>query len=97
FSRDWSSDVCSSDLVGTLVVFVLATGLLSGLFPALSLARYDPAVVIKGNMHAGAARRLARAGVTVVQFGFSTALVLLAVAITLRSEERRVGKECRAR
>ncbi|MGP1609664.1 MAG: FtsX-like permease family protein, partial [Burkholderiales bacterium] len=78
------ADAANFGSIATLVAFVLAAGLLSGLFPALSLARHDPAAVIKGAAFSGAAKKLARSGVTVVQFGFSTALILLAVAITLQ-------------
>jgi putative ABC transport system permease protein len=78
------ADAAHGGSIATLVAFVLATGLLSGLFPALSLARHDPATVIKGVAPASELKRLARSGVTVVQFGFSTALILLAVAITLQ-------------
>jgi putative ABC transport system permease protein len=78
------ADAAHAGSIGTLVAFVLATGLLSGLFPALSLARHDPATVIKGVAPASEFKRLTRSSVTVVQFGFSTALILLAVAITLQ-------------
>lgn len=76
------ADAANGGSVATLVAFVLATGLLSGLFPALSIARHDPATVMKGVP--GAFRRLAYGSVTVVQFAFSTALILLAFAITLQ-------------
>jgi putative ABC transport system permease protein len=78
------ADAANGSSIVTLVAFVLATGLFSGLFPALSLARHDPATVIKGVAPASEFKRLARSGVTVVQFGFSTALILLAIAITLQ-------------
>lgn len=78
------ADATNASSIGTLAAFVLAAGLLAGLFPALSLARHDPAAIIKGSAHAGAAKKLARSGVTVVQFGFSTALILLTMAITLQ-------------
>lgn len=78
------ADAMNFGSIGSLLAFVIAAGLLSGLLPALSLARHDPAAVIKGSIHAGTAAKSARAGVTVVQFGFSTALILLAVAVTLQ-------------
>jgi putative ABC transport system permease protein len=78
------ADAMTAGSIGSLVVFVLITGLFSGLFPALSLARHDPATVIKGVAPASHVKRLTRSGVTVVQFGFSTALILLALAITLQ-------------
>ncbi|MES2490063.1 MAG: FtsX-like permease family protein [Pseudomonadota bacterium] len=70
--------------VAQMTVFVLATGVLSGLLPALALARFKPALVIKGAGVQGRYSNLPRAGVTVVQFGFSTALILLALAIVMQ-------------
>src|SRR5436309_12470240 len=78
FSRDWSSDVCSSDLAAAEVERLL------GVEPG------DPGMLVVGR--AEAALRLAL-------------LVVLVDLIDLehrertaaRSEERRVGKECRAR
>lgn len=67
-----------------MVAFVLATGVLSGLLPALALARFKPAHVIKGTGLQDHSSSLPRAGVTVVQFGFSTALILLALAIVMQ-------------
>src|SRR5690606_40270682 len=71
FSRDWSSDVCSSDLAMRNRIFWLAAVLTaviaspaSAHYPYCTCALEDGKVACKG--------------------GFS------------RSEERRVGKECRA-
>src|SRR3712207_8389525 len=74
YLRDWSSDVCSSDLVG--VVAGLAAGGLGRLDRALQRGEQvdDLAVGLGGG---GGALHLA--------------------ALDLRSEERRVGKECRSR
>ncbi|MES2627063.1 MAG: FtsX-like permease family protein [Pseudomonadota bacterium] len=77
-------DTMNTGSIVTLVSFVLATGLLSGLLPALRLARQNMATVIKGSVQAPIIKRLARSSITVVQFGFSTALIMLAIAITLQ-------------
>ncbi len=69
---------------GILVSFVVATGLLSGLVPAFVLARFEPAAIIKGVEIRGNRSGFLRAGVTVLQFGFSTTLILLALAISLQ-------------
>src|SRR5690606_40055121 len=61
FSRDWSSDVCSSDLATLLVA-------IAGYF--ITRTFFDPAV---------------------------GAIEAVDAARTGRSEERRVGKECRSR
>ncbi len=70
--------------IAQMLVFVLATGVLSGLLPALALARFKPALVIKGAGLQDRSSSLPRASVTVVQFGFSTALILLALAIVMQ-------------
>lgn len=67
-----------------MVALVVATGVLSGLMPALALARFKPAHVIRGAGLHDPSGSLPRAGVTVVQFGFSTALILLALAIVMQ-------------
>src|SRR3989449_1499356 len=63
-SRDWSSDVCSSDLAWNV-----ATGVISVESPALVELRTEP----------------------------STSLLPIHTLTNVRSEERRVGKECRSR
>jgi putative ABC transport system permease protein len=54
------------------------------LLPALALSRFEPASTIKGLGVSGHISAWLRAAVTVVQFGFSTALILLAAAINLQ-------------
>src|SRR5690606_41040724 len=73
FSRDWSSDVCSSDLAAN---YVQGNDRVGGLI---------------GNMSGSgsASNRRAR-----VYKSYSTGKV---IGSTNRSEERRVGKECRSR
>lgn len=78
------ANALQSSTVVLLILFVLLTGLISGLFPALSLARFEPASIIKGFKAPSRLKRLTRSGVTVVQFGFSTALIILAIAVTLQ-------------
>ncbi len=78
------ASVLATSSVAQMVVFVLATGVLSGLLPALALARFKPALVIKGASLQDRSSSLPRAGITVVQFGFSTALILLALAIVMQ-------------
>src|SRR5690625_6449296 len=72
--RDWSSDVCSSDLHGWLgVAGVIAFGLA---FAASLVLLFLPVYCT----------------VTTTSKGVTTQ-----DTVTLRSEERRVGKECRTR
>src|SRR5690606_39863402 len=81
FSRDWSSDVCSSDLAGS-------AGTVFGGGPAAALAAAAAAEAVGGvncsnSEAAGSACTLTGAGA--------------GPAAVVRSEERRVGKEGRAR
>src|SRR3712207_7959172 len=66
--RDWSSDVCSSDLQDTFLVFAANAFSLLGLRQLFFLID-----------------------------GLLDRLVYLAYGLAVRSEERRVGKECRSR
>src|SRR2546429_9668097 len=85
-SRDWSSDVCSSDL-------------------ALRARNVPPGAVLKtGGRGMTAGRERFRFQRVLVASQVALSLVLLAGALlfarslrNLRSEERRVGKECRSR
>src|SRR5690606_40559757 len=73
FSRDWSSDVCSSDLSNTVNRrFILSIRFLAMLF---SSSKHTSLELI---------------------LTFLESLVFL-LLLSLRSEERRVGKECRSR
>src|SRR5690606_18723189 len=65
-----------------IILFVLLTGILSGLVPALKMSQYSPAAAISGNRDGGKSSRLLRSGLTVVQFSFAVILMLLAIAIT---------------
>src|SRR3712207_6888407 len=79
--RDWSSDVCSSDLENIVaavlshrLVVLLGVGLIVWATPRL-------------------ARRCGVAEVSALWLGAANPLLIM----HLRSEERRVGKECRSR
>src|SRR5256886_10809486 len=79
FDCDWSSDVCSSDLVAMM---------LPSLIPALW--RYRQAGF-------GWLTALVGVGYFFVWTVFGMAALPLSSALARRSEERRVGKECRSR
>src|SRR3546814_11932501 len=86
---DWSSDVCSSDLTVSSVEFFLAVavslafiwqlGIDDILGPTLGL-------IIGGVVAAPIGAMMAKR--------FSPKVMLMLVGTVLRSEERRVGKEC---
>src|SRR5690606_40539557 len=91
FSRDWSSDVCSSDLV-SIAINILAAGLTTYLLRAIfdvMGAFSDPAIVGFQPV-----RIPLIADIPVLGRVLSGQSPLVYVA--LRSEERRVGKGCRA-
>ncbi|MEX2334548.1 MAG: ABC transporter permease, partial [Pseudohongiella sp.] len=67
-----------------IVLFVLLTGLLSGLIPALRMSRFAPNAVISGKRDGGKSSRMARSALTVVQFSFAVVLVILAIGISLQ-------------
>src|SRR2546421_1306957 len=78
--RDWSSDVCSSDLIG-----LADAGKIAGeAFDAagLRLAAGDPKNIREAGERLGGRIGVGRLGIVYEQH---------------RSEERRVGKECRSR
>src|SRR5204862_4070309 len=73
--RDWSSDVCSSDLASIDGIYVIRTSVKKELLPAEEAVRDY--------------KRLSE-----VEQAFRS---LKTVDLRVRSEERRVGKECRSR
>src|SRR3712207_7375878 len=74
--RDWSSDVCSSDLRRHLTGGVLVTGTAQA--PVIYAATSDPRIAVNEDSNLDT-----NSGVI--------------SKLTKRSEERRVGKECRSR
>lgn len=79
----FSSMFGSTEIV-VIVLFVLLTGLLSGLIPALRMSRFAPTEAISGKRDGGKTSRLIRSGLTVIQFTFAVVLVMLAIGISLQ-------------
>src|SRR3712207_7156025 len=79
--RDWSSDVCSSDLTGNAASSLACAAAMAGLECNIFVAHYCPQAKLAQLLAYGA--RVFR-----VQGSYAQAY---------RSEERRVGKECRSR
>ena len=73
-----------SSQIFVIVLFVLITGFLSGLIPALRMSRFAPTAAISGKRDGGKSSRLIRSGLTVIQFTFAVILVILAIGITLQ-------------
>src|SRR5690606_41085801 len=89
FSRDWSSDVCSSDLRDRCYEGEKAFGRGVTLFQEHD--KGDTGDLILGVLLMGQ-------GVCCPKIGQATkGRALLQDSVRLRSEERRVGKECRSR
>src|SRR5256885_16522062 len=96
---DWSSDVCSSDLAmlqmlaGGLVLSLWALPLLTHIAaasPQLLSARAASMVLTLGLVHTAFMY-------TVMYAAFQRLPAPAIAALSFRSEERRVGKECRSR
>lgn len=78
------SDMFGSSQVLIIILFVVITGFLSGLVPALRMSRFAPTAAISGKRDGGKSSRLLRSGLTVIQFTFAVVLVILAIGISLQ-------------
>jgi len=77
-----AASVLRTDSVAVLLAFVIVMGILSGIVPAFALSRFKPASIIRGTVgNNGGLSRMLRPLVTVVQFSFASALIMLALAI----------------
>src|SRR5690606_40310844 len=87
FSRDWSSDVCSSDLGwGTLIAFAVLYGKETGIHNSGVFFLFLAGGIILSRVTSG----------RFVDKGYLHKVMITALFV-IRSEERRVGKECRSR
>src|SRR5690606_40702714 len=86
FSRDWSSDVCSSDLAAMSLAFIWGQ---AGLLCFGQSVFFGTGAYIAGLGAKGMLPGLPELGWSVLPLAF--------LGSAIRSEERRVGKECRAR
>ena len=79
-----ASSIFQSSLIIYLTLFVILTGFISGLFPALALSRFQAASIIQGINFKGSFSRYLRPSATVLQFALSTSLIIFAIAINLQ-------------
>src|SRR5690606_39521910 len=83
FSRDWSSDVCSSDL------FVFASSTNASPYASVTNSLSSLVIGLPSDLFLG---------IWIFPTpSFSESLIIASVSSVNRSEERRVGKECRSR
>src|SRR5690606_40705866 len=82
FSRDWSSDVCSSDLMLLEAARTLGASPLRAFFNVVLPALRNPVIATS---------------IMVFVFALGSYLLPQILGRPKRSEERRVGKECRYR
>ena len=79
------SDLLASSFVAVLALLVLAVGTISGILPALSLSRLQAVTIMKRTGTQSRLGRLSKATITALQFCFSSALILLAIAIYIQT------------
>ena len=63
------------------LALILATGLLSGSYPAFYLSSFNPVKILKGKMHIGTSGMTPRKVLVIIQFGFSILLITATIVI----------------
>src|SRR5690606_39556706 len=91
FSRDWSSDVCSSDLTISFIVVINGPLATAGSMPILFINNGISDTIVVPTVIA-----VVKLIPTIVaNNGWPYSITMIENSIRLRSEERRVGKEWR--
>lgn len=70
-----------AELIVTVAAIAFATGLLAGIYPALYLSAFRPAMVLKGKSQASLAEVFSRKGLVVLQFTLSAMLIVSVLVV----------------
>jgi putative ABC transport system permease protein len=65
----------------TVILVVVATGLMAGAYPAFYLSRFNPAATLRGVIHTGRVELFARRALVVFQFAVSVSLIMGALVV----------------
>ncbi|SKB48071.1 ABC transporter permease [Dyadobacter psychrophilus] len=68
-------------MIGILVGFAVATGLLSGIYPAFVLSKFKPALVLKGTLSGAGNGYFLRKSLVVLQFSISIVMILGTIVV----------------
>jgi putative ABC transport system permease protein len=66
----------------SVIVVLVGTALLAGIYPSFVLAGFSPAGVLKGNLVSGSKGLLTRRAFIIIQFAISTSLILGSVVVS---------------
>lgn len=83
------TEILQSSFFVLAVAVVLATGLIAGIVPAVSLSRLQAVAILSGANSKSRAGKLIKAMITAAQFSVSATLILLAIAVFLQTEHMR--------
>ena len=70
-----------SYFISSVILVLVGTALLAGIYPSFVLASFSPAKVLRGNLGFGSQGLLARRAFIIVQFAISTSLILGSVVV----------------
>jgi putative ABC transport system permease protein len=74
-------NLLSSEILPLLIVFPFIIGALAGSYPALFLSRFQPVVVLKGNVNTGFKKSNLRSVLVVFQFATSIVLIISTIVV----------------
>ena len=69
-------DLFSSEVIGSVIIFLLFTGLLAGSYPAMFLSSFEPVRALKEKISFGISQVIVRKGLIMFQFAISSLLII---------------------